>query len=484
MNGIEKLLKLIEERISALNQEKKNMTIKEELINMKIDVSKTLASDYHNIVKCRDSDILKLIDTKLIEFDYQEYLTIKFIIANEDEFTKTGFEIPQYSKAIEKVKEFVQMINKKIEYEKQILESYNATKKQYNIKLEKFKNIITAIKDKKEPILDIEFILTFLASSDLETDEKTEILSSITEYNNRIYKDKEVTSSKKITEMSSTEDEKEEVVGDYSFENEEALVKAAKDIIDKNQYIFLKGCVEQLKKTLIKIDACNDLLKEEPNDTEFKEEKKKYLDELEDAISNYQTCLIYVPKEESTIDKTKLMPGEQYRILYFMDSKSIKRITPEDLLDDSLVSFFEEDFVSEKNVNNYKIIDKLLTELRTGILYKMGEHNLRDALGNPKFFLKADKGGQKPRICVRQVNDDTVLVFGYANKDGNRKSNNISYATPWENRLNLYGPLVEEFIDKINTDPKFRSKAYYIGRIVDDRVKDILINKRTNVPIR
>ena len=479
MNGIKILKQLIESKISKIAEEIKFI----ELLILKINISKTLANNYRNITLCKDEDIRRLIEAHLINISFEEYKSIKEIISNEELFRieNTGFIIPQYEKALQQAEIFLNEINKHIEDQREKISSYQDRIKHLTNSLKRCQKIIKDI-DSNNPILDIDFILNLVASSSKDYRINTTIISDLITFNTRIFtQEKESPLSYQPLQpeeiYSSEELEDKELEEDDILDREEEIIKTSINIINQNNYPSLIGYINQLQYYLSDIKACNQLLEQLPNDINLKD-KRTTLEYLEKTIDEYQSQLRNLIKEETIeIDKTALLPGEQYRLIYFMHPKKLDNLTPDDFFSEDLISFFEEDFMSIDNVDNYKLISKLLSELRNGILRKKGEHDLFDVLKG--YFLKAEKGGQKPRMCVRKINEDTILIFGYAKKDDNAKSSKKSYTSSWENRERVYGNIIDEIIKRINEDPFFRQKAYYIGRTIDDRVIDTLETRRT-----
>lgn len=474
----------------------------------------------------------------MIDINFEDYKSMKFIIANEEKFADFDFEIPQYTRAIEESQKFIVQINEKISIQKEYIEEYkkriNSLKEILTI-CNKILNSITSTEQNK-PILDIDFILNLLASSNITITQKNEILSSLIALNNQVFEKEDakmnatqiqpvfpieemqttktvpvaptssieeqrelsetlksrlssqsspVTEEKKVEISQSEEQEDNEII---DRETAKALYDTAVRIIESNKELSLKngkyfnliGFVQQIEISLANINASNELLQLNPDNIELIREQQEELRILDKNINEYQTHLRNLIKEKQTdMDNALLRPGEQYRLIYLMhpeNSKQVQDLTEEDFFVTGLESFFEEDFVGANNVDNYRRISKLLNELRQGMLINKGrnEHRFNDSL---KEY--AVKKNYKVRIGYRLINKDTILIVGYFEQNGKDMNSDTSYTSDLKEREGLYGGKIEEIINRINTDPKFRQIAYCISRDVDDRIIDVLETKRT-----
>lgn len=523
MREINLLKEILEIQIWNINQEINRFENKKDIILLEEKLSKKLGNNFRNIVLCRDEEIYRLIEEKQIDINIEDYESMKLIISNESIFSGLDFVPPQYIRAREQAEKIVSQINSKVIEGKENLANNQDRINNLRMIYSKCQELYQNIKDNelKTPIIDVTFVLNLLESVRIEDKDKIEIISTLIKLNNKAFEREtnrriqpqqvfSVPIQEPITtnniqdtekpqpaelepknvireqynkqEISQpTEDELAQEESEYiSDEVAKGLLSEAESIIKNNKYKNLMWITAALNETLKEAKATADLLRIAPADEDLIEDYQQILKNLDELIIEYNQQISYIVREETkNLNGALLRPGEKFRIIYLMHSlnnKQVKNLSPEDFFEAGLESFFEQDFIGSNNVDNYKRISKLLNELRQGILINVGKHEHK-LTGILKDY--SVKKGTKVRIAYKQINDDTVLILGYSEQFGKNTQSATSYTTIFESRELLYGGKIEEIIEKINSDPQFREMAYRMSRQVDDRIIDILDNRRT-----
>ena len=249
MIGLNLLIELLNTKTIAVNEEINSLKKKQEITSLKIKISTQLQNDYHKVILCQDEEIYKLIEEKAIATNFEDYKSMKFIISNEEKLSLS----PQYKMAKEEANLFISNLNNNS------LEEYQQRINSLIEILSKIKDIINNLENNK-PILEIEFILNFITSSKINTQDKVKIISHLITYNNQAFKNDEL--QRLVSKNKEVEEKLSETL-------KEQLSKKTEPTDQSNEEYQLNEKVKKAFSSANKIIKNNELLKTELNTPEM-----------------------------------------------------------------------------------------------------------------------------------------------------------------------------------------------------------------------
>ena len=335
MTGLDLLKELLDTKTRTIIEEENVLRKKQDITSLKIKISTQLQNDYHKVILCQDEEIYKLIEEKIIEINFEDYKSMKFVIANEQFFSP---DIPQYQIALEQANSFISSLTK-------------TNVEQYGERINSLEEILSSIKNisnniaSNKPILDLNFILNLLASSQINKQERIKIISDLINYNNKVFKQIElqtlISNNKKVEEQLSETlkvhlTQPKETPKYKLSEEEQKLYNYAIDIIN-NYNPSSYGYVQPIEETLREVDTVIIELSANPNDKDYLKYLQNELRILAEAIANYQkdsqSRLSFL---ESEINQEKPTSKKQYEegervILFFRKDETSKFLIEEDI---------------------------------------------------------------------------------------------------------------------------------------------------------